>query len=619
MSGKKTKTAFNSFWINLLFILVSLVSVNLLSSQIYFRWDVTADGLYTLSEGTKRIMRKIERPLQIKFYLSENSESVPVFYKEYGFKVRSLLEEYADLNPEFVGFEFFNPAPDSDAEEWADRYGLDAAEIAVGEKFYFGVAFVSGKNEANIPFFDIQREKFLEYDVSKAVFDVALKGDDALGIVSNLPLQGEPARIPGGSSVKWAVYEELEKFYDIVLLRPGGLDISADLETLVLIHPQGLNDDDLYAIDQFVLRGGKLIALVDPMMRFDPAALGGQPHGGRGPSASDLAKLFEHWGVEFTSSQVVGDRQYGVSLDPTTFYPFYLNLSPADQNDAVIAVQGLEQMILGEPGGFTLTEDSPLSWVSLLRTTEDSGTVESFMVSLIEPSQISKNFKAENKVFQLAGLLEGELTSAFEEAPDSSGERTSEHLEKSTGPVSVMLVADADFIADRLAVERVNFLGNSFYQPRNDNLGFFVNMVDFLGGAEDMIDIRSRGRFARPFEVFEAMQKASQAKFNEAEQTLQEKLDTIQNELSQLSPDEGSSTIQLSKEQIESINRFKEDELQTKRELREIRKLLREDIENLRNLLITLNLVAVPLLVTSFGVWVYVSRTRGRRRSRAKA
>ncbi len=624
---KKRQSLLGPTLISIGLVLVILVAINVIASNFFFRVDVTEERLYTLSQGTEKIVKAVKTPVTIKYYFNKGSSQIPLLYKNYGKKIEELLQEYQNLNPEMITLELYDPAPDSDEEEWAKKYGLTGIDLGT-ESFTMGLVTVQEDKEKNIPFLDIRREKFLEYDITQLILQVSQAKESTIGIMSSLPVLGqEPNQMQKmqgqQAQPKWFFVQELEKFFEIEEVKPDVAEIGDDISILMVIHPKNLSELTQYAIDQFVLRGGQLVLLVDPSARVDPSAAAAARMGQQAQVNSDFKKLFEHWGVKYESKALVGDAVHGTPVQTqkgTVNFFFWHSLTKSSFNQELIATKELENMLLVEPGGFTIDEKSPFTLNSLIHSSNQAGKIDSFMMRYAGPNDLNKKIKPDGTTYNFAGILNGELTSAFEKRPEEKddggkdeGEKAQKskgkpHMPKSQGKAKVLLITDVDFLADQFTVDKFQLLGQVLSQPKNDNMAFFVNMVEFLGGADEMMQIRSRGRFSRPFTRFKDLERRAQTQYREAEESITRKLKEVQEKLSQLNVKQGTNQISLTKEQIAKIQQFRNEEKKTQTELREIRKLLRQDIDFEKNVLTLLNLLVVPILFIIFGGVLYFRR-----------
>jgi ABC-type uncharacterized transport system involved in gliding motility auxiliary subunit len=610
-------------------LLVALVAVNVLAAYLPLRVDVTEEGLYTLSPGSRQILAQVEEPITLKLYYNEDLPDVPVQFKTYSTKVVELLREYQSAAPgDRVRLERYNPAPDTDDEEWATRYGLSPARLPSGSALYFGLVAVSADREAAVPFLDPRRERFLEYDVSEAIARVQRAERPKLGVLSYLPIGGFGGAPMMGPSQDWAILSELQRTFRVEMLSPGGLiEIAPDIDLLLVVHPKLLPERVSYALDQFVLRGGKLIALVDPNSRLDESG-GGQMGA---PSHSSLDELFKAWGVGYDKTMIVGDHELATRVNAPQFgvvdYPIWLTLNAAYFNAEQVITAELDEITLIDAGRFTLAEGSPLQFTPLITSSGNSGMVDFTTVRVVNPATISKMVEADGEPKVLAALVTGRFPSAYPAGPpkppiapgnDDEAKRLAQRAEKhraqATADASVLLIGDVDFVADQFSVQQVNFFGNVVTRPVNDNLNFVLNAAEYLGGNQSLIHVRSRGKFSRPFTRVATLQVQAAERYLREEQALTQKLQEVQRQLNEIErqrPD--GERLMLSPDQLEAVRGFRLEEQRTRRALRDVRAVLRQDIERLGNTLLAVNLLVVPLLVAGVGFAIIYRRSRRRR------
>jgi len=617
-------------------LLVALVAVNVLAALLPLRVDITQERLFTLTGGTRRILNGLKEPVTVKLYVPDSVADAPVTVKTFARRARDLLQEYQSASRGKLTLQVFDPKPDSEDEDWAARYGLSAAQMADGTKLYLGMVVLAGGREAPIPFLDPRRERFLEYDISQAIARVNQPQRPKIGILPGLPIYGQQ---PGGfgqgqGEGEWTFVRELRKNYQVDYLFPQDLaEVPDGMAVVIVLHPKGLSDEVLFALDQYLLRGGKLVVLTDPNSRIDP--MGAQ--GFSAPTSSNLDKLFKAWGIAFDANMVVADQQLATRVNTPSqgivAYPLWLSLHAAQLNRDIVVTSQLEEVTLIDPGAFSLEPKSPYKLIPLMSSTSNSGLVDLATVRFSSPLDISKQLKTDGKVRILAGLLTGTFATAFPEGrpklPPKAGdkgkpaakankpepEKPLAHpvLAQAAQAGSILLVGDADFVADRFSVQTSNFFGNIVVQPINDNLSFILNAVEFMAGSEDLIQIRSRGQVSRPFTRLADMQLQAARKFQEREQFLTQQLEGVKKKLESLQSERQDGQKQvLTTAQLQEVRRFRGEEARVRAELREVRKVLRQDIENLGSVLLAVNLLAMPLLVAAGGFVVILRR--GRRR-----
>ncbi len=620
--------------ISIVLLIVCLIGVNVIGSFLPLRLDITDDRLYTISDGTKKILDDLEETVTIKYYFSKSNSGLPTEFKAYAQRIKELLEEYSYLSDGKIKLEIFDPKPDSEEEEWAEQYGISRIALPNGDHLYLGMVALLLDLEVVIPFFDMRREEFLEYDISQAILSANNPKSPKIGIISSLnmaggappPMMGGPSRPP----TQWAVVTELKKNFDVEVLPPTTEEIADDITLLLLIHPKDFSERVHYAVDQYVLRGGRLVVLVDPNSYFDAQNSPGAQYGMPPNPKSDLPKLLKTWGVEFESSKLVGDFRYATPINAgagqVVRYPLWMTLANEAMPSEHPITSQLEALLFVDSGYLRKAKDSSVEFTPILQTSLDSGAIESIKTRFSQPDQVIRDLKTDKQVKVLAAFIKNQFETAFpggqppkEKKENDQGTAEQEqplknaHLSKAKEANTILVVADVDFITDPFSVQKLNFLGQTIVQPLNDNLNFMLNAVEFISGNDALMSIRSRGRFTRPFTRLIALEQQAQLRFQEEEIALQSKLKEVQDKLRNL--EEQKDTKQkrlLTVEQQQEIKKFRVEELKTRKRLREVRKILRQDIESLGNWLLGINMLLIPSLVAVMGVVFYRRRTSSR-------
>ena len=616
--------------LSVLLLFVCLIAINVVVYYLPMRADMTAEKLYTISDGSRSILSELKDPLRIKYYFSSSSEDLPPYLKNYAERVREVLQEYENLSSGNITLEIFDPKPDTEEEEWAERYGIKAATLPQGSRLYFGAVVLMLDQEMTLPFFDPRRERFLEYDLSQAIFRVSQTQRSKIGILSTLNLSGGRGMIPGQRPPeKWAFMGEMEKTMEVVNLPLDTEEISDDTSLLLVMHPKEFKDSLLYAIDQYVLRGGKTIVMVDPNGRADLASPMNQM--GRQPQiASSMPKLFQKWGVDYDVSKVTGDPSFGTPVNTGSGvmrFPMWMSFNAQALDQSHPVTSQLENVLFVEAGALSKANDSSHEFTPLLSLSDQSGILDAFMLRFVQPDQISRDLKPDNQSKSLVARVSGKFETAFPEgrppAEKKEGEEQGEapkplkyqHLNEAKEATSIIIFSDIDFISDDFSVQKMNFLGQRIIQPANDNLNLMLNAVEHLSGNEALMSIRSRGQSSRPFTRLQAMQVKAQMKFQDEESRLQDTLKAVQKQLDNLlesAGKKGESEVILPPEMQAEIKRFRSEERQTRKKLREVRKVLRQDIESLGTMLTVLNMLAVPFIIGIIGFFFYRSRMLAR-------
>ena len=623
---------------SIVLLLICLVAINVMASFVPLRFDLTEERLYTISAGSRKILSNLEEPVRINFYYSRNNAELPPNFKTYAQRVQELLEEYAALSNGKVILEISDPKPDTEEEEWAQKYGIKTITLPSGNTVYFGALVSMLDQEMLLPYFDQRRQEFLEYDISQAIHKVSSTSTSKVGVLSALNLQGGRSIIPGQPPVqKWVFLSELEKSVKVDNLPLTTEEIPNDISLLIVLHPRGFSPRLKYALDQFVLRGGRLVVLLDPNARVDMASPQNQ-FGQQPQISSDLPGLLKAWGVDYDSTKVVGDHLHATQVNTgqgVMSFPMWMTFrsQSLDQEHPITAQ--LENLLFVEAGSLKKASGSKTEFSALISLSDKSGLIDAFRLRFSAPDQLSRDMKVDNETKALMAITAGIFSSAFpdgqpvKEKKDPQASATDEeneeeialkhtHLKKAAVRNSILLFSDVDFLSDQFSVQKLNFLGQTIIQPTNDNLNLMLNAAEHLSGNEALMSIRSRGRFSRPFTRLLAMQKQAQLLHQAEERQLLSQLDEVQQRLNSLlesAGEKGQKEVILPPDVQEEIQQFREEERQARRKLREVRKILRQDIEQLGQGLLLLNMLLVPLIVGIIGVIVYRYRTRQRRKT----
>src|SRR5712691_9932085 len=601
---------------------VILILINLVLGAARGRIDLTQGKLFTLSEGTRAVLSKLESPVKIRLYFTQGDAGAPLPIKAYGRRVEDLLAEFRQAGRGKVLVEKLDPQPDSDAEDSATLEGIEAQVTPGGEKFYLGAAVSTLDQKLALPALTPDREPLLEYDLTRAIARATATSKPVVGVMSALPVFGmPPSQFTGGQPLEPQVFVgELRRDYTVKRVSLGAERIDDDIKVLLVIHPRGIGDRAQYALDQFVLRGGKLIAFLDPNAYFDQ--MGGMASMGMGGGTpSSLDRLLTARGLGFDSAKVVLDMRYltgaGARTLPTLLS---LNDNAFDPNDITTARLG--SLLMPFAGVFTGKPIEGLNETVLMKTSAYSQLVDSFAATT-QGEAATRGFKPSGTEYPLAIRLTGKFKTAFPEGrptPEDRGEKKAKapeakpdtaQLKETAADNAVVLVGDSDFINDGAAVQIQEIFGQRIVIPRNGNLAFAQALVDQFAGDPALIKLRSRASAARPFTVIRDMEaRAQQAylgKIKELEDNLgqtQEKLNALQKGRGQ-----GAGAI-LSAEQQTELENFRRKAAETRLALKEVRRELRADSEALQFWTKVANIALMPLLVALAGIGLAVLRRR---------
>ena len=614
--------------VGLVVVAAIIGAANLILSSLPLRMDLTGEKLYTLTKGSKAVLAKLEQDVTLKFYLSSSSAEMPMQLKTYAQQVQNLLKEYELAGKGHVTLEAYDPKPDSDAEEWAQRYGVEPQNVnPFGQPVYFGLVAVCGDREETLARFSPRTESTLEYDVTRCITRVAWPERPVVGLMTSLKnvLGGAPQNPmmmqrqqpdPG-----WAAFSELKKDYDVREVPADTDKIDDDIKTLVVLHAKDLSEKTLFAIDQFVIKGGRLVACVDPFSIMDMLSsrqqqnpmmmqMGGQD----GPST--LGKLFDAWGIQFDTSKLVADLAAATKLNVgngrAEENPAFLSLSGKNMDKKDLLVSGLTQVMFPFAGALSFTGKDGLSFEPLIVTSEKDACLVDRMGAQFGMGAMRKDLNPDGVQRTLAGRLTGTFKTAFPKGPDwKEGSTNAVPAVVAEGKGTVVVFGDSDFLADQFCVQVMHTLFGPIAQPINDNLVLFANVIEQYAGREELIGVRSRGPSNRPFVKVDELEAKAMAKWQKKQQELEAALEQTQQRLTALQKQKsGNERMILSKEQQEEIAQFRKTRADTQRQLKNVRKELTADIDSLGLTLKVLNILAVPLLVIAFGVFRGLLRRR---------
>ena len=609
--------------VGLVAIAVITIAVDVIFSKATIRCDCTADSLYTLSKGSKAVLGKLDKDVSLKFYFSSSSAEMPMAVKTYAQEVENLLKEYERASGGRLVVEKYDPTPDSDEEEWAQRYGIEQQQVnPFGAPVYFGVVAVCGDRTEALGAMTQRTESTLENDLTRLVTRVVWPERPVVGVMTSLdgvlggemnPMMMQMGRRPPQG---WAAFAELAKDYTVKPVATDVEKIDDDVKTLVLLHAKDLSDKTLYAIDQFVLRGGRLIACTDPMSIAEIRA--GQNRqmmgmGGDGPST--LGKLFDAWGVGFDTAKITCDLSSATKLNNgrggVEEEPAFLSLKPENMNKSDVLVSRLTQVMMPFAGAFTFdsSKAGALKFTPVITTSKENSSSTDKM-SLMSGMGSSMKAVPDGESRVVVARLEGQFKTAYPKGPDGTND-VSKALAEGKG--SIMLFADADFLADDCCVRILRTPFGQIAQPLNDNLPLFSNVIEQFAGREELIGLSSRGASDRPFEVVDRLEAEAMRQWQQREAEFQDELQaTIQDIASMKSEKVGNGRIILSKEQQEKLSGLKKKEAETRRKLKDVRKELTAGIVSLGTTLKWINIAFMPILVVLFGLARgFIRRRRG--------
>ncbi|HZL58958.1 MAG TPA: Gldg family protein [Stellaceae bacterium] len=617
-----------------LFVAVNVIAENWLAGA---RLDLTQQRLYTLSPGSRATLAGINEPITLRFYYSPRlGREIPA-YAVYADRVREMLREYAVLAKGKIDLQLLDPEPFSPVEDRAVAFGLQGVPIDQGgEQVYFGLAATNTTDDqATIPFFQSDRERFLEYDLTKLVHTLANPKKTVVGLATELPLEGDiMAAMQGRPLVPYVIDEQLQQLYDVHSLGTSFDRVPADVDVLMLVHPQHLSDRTLYAIDQFVLKGGRALVFVDPSsetQRLHPSQL--NPPGA--PADSEIDKLFAAWGLKLEPKMVAGDRDTarrvsagnGSRVDAID-YLGWLALKADNINHDDLITADLTQINVATAGILEPTPGAKTRFTPLISTSRDAQAIPADKFQQPDPAALLRDFKSGDKKLVIAAHVTGPAETAFPDGPPKPDAKDAKPADAATAApaaqvktaaraINVVVVADTDILDDRFWVQVQDFFGQRVAVPNANNGDLVTNAIDVLSGGDDLVGLRTRGTSARPFDLVQNIQRAADERYQASAQALEQKLTDTQQKMKELRDKGGrpaGATATVDAAQSEAIENFRGQLLATRQQLRKVQLAEREDIDRLRTWLEFFDIAFIPILVGIAALALGAMRLRRRKR-----
>lgn len=587
---------------------VLLLAVNIFSNATFkaLQLDLTEGQLFTLSDGTRNVLSKIDEPIKIRLFFSKALGEESPQHATYFKRVRELLGQYVKISNGKVELKIFNPEPFSDAEDLAVASGIKGVPInQAGDLGYFGLsAYNTTDDEGLIGFLSPDRETFLEYDITKLVHTIANPKRQVIGILSPLPINGgmgpQAARQP-----RWAIVDQLSEFFEILPIPREMVNVPKDVDILLLVHPKGIRPEMKYSIDQFVMRGGRAMVFVDTNAEL--AARPGDAN--QSDTVSDFDNVLEAWGVKLVKDKIAGDIQTARRVNvqqggklAVTSYVAWLSLTPENMASDDVITGELQLVNLGTSGILEPIEGATTKVSPLLQTSSQSMEIDRDKV-MLRPDvvELFRTFVPEDKKLTLATRISGPAKSAYPDGPTKDmklEDGVADHISASTSGINVIVVADTDILRDRLWVDRQDVFGNMTLVPHANNGDFVINAIDNLSGTSDLIDLRGRTRTQRPFHLVQDIQREAEMQYRTKEKELQDKLVDLRTKLNKvLRREDSTGEVIMNAAEKASVDNFRTEMTTIRKELRDVQLALRQDIDKLDSWLKFINIAAIPLVL----------------------
>jgi len=591
------------------------------------RIDLTQNRLYTLSPGTQQVIADLKEPVNLYFYFSHDAaaKQSPLILP-YATRVREFLEELAARSGGKIHLRIVDPQPFSDDEDRAAEFGLQALQAGAGDPLYFGLTGTNSTDgRASIPSFQPDREEFLEYDVAKLINELGSPKKPVIGLMSSLSMQGQFNPMTGQMGEPWPILTQLQDLFTVRSLGTDVDHIDKDVDVLMLVHPKAWPAKTLYAIDQFVMRGGRVLLFVDPNSGADTG--GEDPSnplaGAMADHSSNLAPLLSAWGVDYDPTKVIGDLELGLEVrtsmqSPPIRHIGILGLGREDMDRKDVVTASLEKINLATVGALAAHAGAKTTFAPLLLSSTSAAPIPAQRFNaLTDPSSLRDGFKPTGVRYAIAARITGPVESAFPQGrppdPKAAAGPPLAHTPKSTAPANIVIVADTDLLMDYMWVQTRELFGQRVAQAFASNGDFIANILDNLSGTNAMISIRGRASFSRPFERVEALRRQADDRLRGKALELQAELQQTETKLTELqSKRNDQASLVLSPEQEAELKRFTTEKARVRKELRETQRGLDVDINRLDSWLKVINIAIAPLCVAAAGVIILGLRRRRR-------
>ena len=581
------------FLISLVCTILIFLSFNFIINKINFNIgiDFTSTKTFTLSKGTKNVLSNIEEPLKIEFIYSRSlSKNIPII-QNYANQIEGLISRYVGLAKGKIEFQIIEPEPYSDEEDYVERFGVQGFPVdQEGSNVYFGLIATNTTDDTEIiPFFDPSKAGSLEKQLTDIVYKLNRVEKPKIGILTQVETQSPNPNIP--LQGEYILFEQLGNYYEIEYLSPTA-EIFENIDLLVVYHPAEISDITEYAIEQFILRGGKTLIFVDPYFEKDDYT----------DKSSTLDSVLKTLNINYIDRVILDGAQATrlqtqQNISDNTSLQTLLKLNwPEVRTDFINQQEdisnGLSLIRLISPGGLMKLEDeSKTTYTSVLSSSEL--TMDLSIQEVQDPIEIINNFNPTGIIYDFAVKVGGTALSNFENFDN----KYSNHISQSQDDLNVIVFSDADFIRSPYWARVQKFLGSTVIEESSDNGTIVSNIMDVMTGFDDFIDLRNKETPFRPFTVVQKLQAEAEKQYLGQEQELQEKLDLTLQEIKNLSGGRVNENVQLSESQMEELAAFQFEVERTRKELREVRRNLNKDIDALSNKINVLNTFLIPILL----------------------
>ena len=589
--------------LSILLSIIIFFSINIITNNMlgYSRIDFTENKLYSLSEGTKKLLKNLDEPIHLRLFISSNLvKDVPQF-STYANRVETILKTYSNISNGKITIETIDPKPFSDEEDRAVGMGINPFNATeMSDSLYFGLAATNSTNgQKNIPMFSPERETFLEYDLTSLISELSQTKKPIVSIIDNLGLSAD-GRV---GKPEQQILKQMKEMFKVEMVNESANQLDKDTKILIVIHPKFLSDETLYMIDQWVLKGGATLIFLDPYAETELSRQQGMPP--MNPR-SDLKKLLDTWGIKFDNKQAVLDSEFGFRIArkingrdvQVTNYP-WLNIRGEGLNKNDSTLSNLSTIVMTTAGSLQDTNKNPIL-EPIIRSSKKSGVGDAQKAGNPEgdPRDLLSNIKSDNENYTLAGWIKANLNSSFINSEDKKDNQ----LMKSKNKSNVLIVTDADMLMDRNWLTQRGAFAN--------NGDFVLNIVEKMIGGNALSDLRGKSTSWRPFEKIIELEKIAEEKFLIEEQMLAKKLEGMEDKIRNLTQNNDKDTDVLSPETIKAIDGFKTEMMATRSQLRNVKFDLRRDVDLLKKWIISINVAILPIVFAAVSLIISLRRKR---------
>ena len=596
--------------ITILMSVICFFGINIISSNILksFRFDMTSNNLFSLTEGTKNLISNLKEPIHLRLFMSSSIVELAPQLSNYANRVESILNAYENISNGKITLEIIDPKPFSDEEDRAVGMGVSAfGGSSSNDPMYFGLAATnSTTGQKNINVFSPDREPFLEYDITRLIAELAQTKKPLIAILDKLGLEAN-SRV---GKPEQQVLAQMKTLFDVQFLEDSQTELPKNTKVLMLINPKYLSDNTMFMIDQWILNGGSTLIFLDPYAETEMGLNPGMP--ALNPR-SDLKKIINAWGIEFDNKKSIADPKFalrtvrnikGRQVEVSNYPWIQVGNEGMNQKEAVLAQ--LSSIVLTNAGSFIL-KDKEISFEPLLTASQFAGMVDADKAGnpQEDPRKLLKDLKTSNEKIIISGWLRDNLNSAFPE-----GLKDKKGVTKSIKKSNVLLVGDADMLMDRNWLTKQNLVGQEIATAFANNGDFVLNVVENMIGGSVLSDLRGKGISWRPFLKIAELERKAEEKFLSKEQALAEKLGKMELKIQKLTKNNKSEKDVLSPETIKAIEGFKLEMMSTRAELRTVKFNLRSDVENLKSWIMFINIGLLPTLIAALALLIAIRKPK---------